>query len=134
VLYPAGYFYQATFTNEQPTKTGIATVGEGFLLLYWFDRPPIAGAASGHSFTLTSRSQMSSAFLGFKWSFERRERPGGVAYIIPLWAIGAPVALVTGLAWLRRSAVRRGSCPKCGYDIRGLTHAACPKCGRTLGI
>lgn len=133
-LYPLGYFYQATFMNEQPTSTGIAAVGEGYLLLYPFDRPRIAGAASGHSFTLTRRSQSPSAFLGFKWWFERRERPGGVAHIVPLWAIGLPPAAITGLAWVRRGAVRRGSCPKCGYDTRGLTHAACPKCGRTLGI
>jgi len=32
-----------------------------------------------------------------------------------------------------RRRIRRGLCPKCGYDLRGRSHAVCPECGRPAG-
>jgi hypothetical protein len=119
---------------ESPARTCIVSFGEGHALAYSFTHPPIVGASNGLRRELVSRAKDPGAFGGFKWWFEKVARPTSTAYIVPLWAIGLVGALPTALAWWRRSAVRRGSCPKCGYDTRGLTHAACPKCGRTLGI
>lgn len=133
-LYVAGYFVQATWIREGVSRTDLVNVGEGYVLVYTYSRPAIAGAAPGRSLTLTKRREVPSAFTGYRWWFERRERPGGMAYVVPLWAVALPGIAAAGLGWWRRCAVRRGSCPKCGYDVRGLTHAACPGCGRTLGV
>ena len=36
--------------------------------------------------------------------------------------------------WLRsRRRLRRGLCPRCAYDLRGLASAACPECGHGVG-
>ena len=47
---------------------------------------------------------------------------------------GAVVGIIVGLLW-RPSPYRKRSsfiCPKCGYDLRGLTGKSCPECGRVF--
>jgi hypothetical protein len=47
-----------------------------------------------------------------------------VFYAAVLWVLcAAPFAL---RKWRR---IRRGLCPKCGYDLRGSTSQTCPECG-----
>jgi hypothetical protein len=47
-----------------------------------------------------------------------------VFYAAVLWMLfAAPFAL---RKWQR---IKRGLCPKCGYDLRGTDSAACPECG-----
>lgn len=71
----------------------------------------------------------------------RTPRPALVLPLVPRWpeflintaAWGAALWLVTSGASLFRRARRRrrGLCPACGYDRRGLPDtAACPECGR----
>jgi len=45
-------------------------------------------------------------------------------YAILIWLL-TPGPL--GLRWLIR--LKRGRCPKCGYDLRGQLEAGCPECG-----
>jgi hypothetical protein len=60
----------------------------------------------------------------------------GLAPAIPLWILPAAATLLMGAAGapmittaLRR---RRGLCPSCAYDRRGLAPGApCPECGKT---
>jgi hypothetical protein len=45
-------------------------------------------------------------------------------YAIILWL------LILGPFVLRRHIRRkRGQCPKCGYDLRGIPGSGCPECG-----
>jgi len=53
-----------------------------------------------------------------------------------LLAAGVVLGVVEGVRFARRrSRQRRGRCPKCGYDRRGLAShaAACPECGTAVG-
>lgn len=58
------------------------------------------------------------------------------SWVVPYWAI----TLITALpaAWFtsrwrrearRRSRLRHGLCPRCGYDLRAAGSARCPECG-----
>lgn len=56
---------------------------------------------------------------------------------LPIWAAAA-YSVLTMPAWpfwqhfgvsTRATALRRGRCPRCGYDIRGLVETRCPECG-----
>jgi hypothetical protein len=59
--------------------------------------------------------------------------------LTPLWLGFAVNTLLYGIVlWLlipgpfvlrRHVRVRRGRCPKCGYDLRGSFDAGCPECG-----
>jgi hypothetical protein len=61
--------------------------------------------------------------------------------VVPLWPgfaldtafYGAIVLLLWSAPGVlrRRTRKRRGRCPACGYDLRGL--ARCPECGGTMG-
>ena len=64
---------------------------------------------------------------------------GFVLFYTPLWpgfalntAFHGVLALLLwsapGFA-IRRLRARRGRCPNCGYDLRGLSTAQCPECG-----
>ena len=50
-----------------------------------------------------------------------------VFYAVVLWLLfalgGTPFAL------RRRRRIKRGLCPKCAYDLRGIESSACPECG-----
>lgn len=65
----------------------------------------------------------------------------GVAHRVRDWmpigvSVAGGVALLGGVTLLthgfvvRRRVRRRGLCPHCGYDLRGLTAAVCPECGQ----
>jgi hypothetical protein len=48
-------------------------------------------------------------------------------YALILWL------LILGPFMLRRFIrIRRGRCPKCGYDLRGAEHHRCPECGTAV--
>ncbi|HSI34931.1 MAG: hypothetical protein ACAI43_27060 [Phycisphaerae bacterium] len=58
---------------------------------------------------------------------------------VPLWLVLLVTQVSPAIAfvrWRRRRRLRRvGSCPKCGYDLRG--HAAgarCPECGTGVAV
>ncbi len=69
-----------------------------------------------------------SAFIGLAegvWGFRS---PG-------LWiaiAFGVAGAALEVLGWraVLRSRIRAGHCPRCGYDLAGLS--VCPECGRSM--
>ena len=47
-----------------------------------------------------------------------------------------PVSVLAGFATYRQTLEierqRKGLCPRCGYDLRGLNAARCPECGARL--
>jgi O-antigen/teichoic acid export membrane protein len=60
----------------------------------------------------------------------------GAGWAVLCWVIGfdaqdrARFRSVAEAAWQRvRGRPRVGCCPKCGYDLRGLTEPRCPECG-----
>ena len=70
----------------------------------------------------------------FFWWFDLESYSGDGYIEIPLWAIAAPLAGITAIAWrldtLARRRARAGLCPKCRYDRAGLAPGAvCPECG-----
>ena len=70
----------------------------------------------------------------FLWWFDFGSHGWDWSIIIPLWAIAAPLAGITAIAWrfdtLARRRARVGLCPKCRYDRAGLAPGAvCPECG-----
>ena len=53
----------------------------------------------------------------------------------PVWAL-LPIGIWPIITWLARRArlhrrVRRGWCPTCGYDLKGIANQRCPECGET---
>src|SRR4029453_17049822 len=53
---------------------------------------------------------------------------------IPMWAIIAPGAMLTGYLWGRRVRVTPGTCTDCGYSRSGLpSGTSCPECGSNAG-
>jgi hypothetical protein len=71
----------------------------------------------------------------FWWQFSDSSMPGIRVVILPLWIPTLVLAsLTTILLWedlARRHRRRRGLCPSCGYDRRGLATPTtkCPECG-----
>jgi hypothetical protein len=49
-------------------------------------------------------------------------------FVFLLWSAPAFVRRVVRRR-IRRSRLRRGACPACGYDLRGISGGTCPECG-----
>ena len=70
----------------------------------------------------------------FSWWFQR----GSIASYsswsaVPVWVFIVPTAGATAAAWWLDARARRrpGLCPRCGYDLAGLSPGTpCPECGR----
>ncbi len=67
--------------------------------------------------------------VSFGWWFQRRGWGYGNASAYPLWPVPLILGLITGILWIRTKGNRRGLCPRCAYDLAGLT--LCPECGLT---
>ena len=83
-------------------------------------------------------------FLGFEWSNDLSPWPSDQTVFlsfylppyrliaVPYWALlalaAAPIVKRLLSAARRRSRLRRGLCPGCGYDLRA-TPSGCPECG-----
>jgi hypothetical protein len=50
---------------------------------------------------------------------------------LPVWLIALGLAIMPARsAWiLHRRRIARGTCPACGYDLRGTPSKTCPECG-----
>jgi hypothetical protein len=54
-------------------------------------------------------------------------------YISPLHVAALSTVFATFIFWRCRRRPRQGKCPRCNYDLTGLTPAAaCPECGHVL--
>jgi hypothetical protein len=64
--------------------------------------------------------------------FQTRHTSRGAELVIPFWTLFLSVALPTAYAWHRCRRRAPGHCPKCGYDMSGLSgETICPECGTT---
>jgi hypothetical protein len=119
---------------------------------YWIDKTRVlflvwggvrydwAGAPGAPEFPPPSRFTVAAAppdgYEGMAWGFTRYKGIEIDITVVPVWWLAAALLGATALAWkgpvllfLRR---RRGACPACGYDRRGLSgESPCPECGTT---
>jgi hypothetical protein len=76
-------------------------------------------------------------FVGINWPDGSRSE--WLVPAKPLWpGFALDTAFYGGIVFLlwsapgflrRRSRLRRGACPACGYDLRGISGGTCPECG-----
>lgn len=95
---------------------------------------------------VTNSPQATTILTAVDSHSESRLTPGRVAYYATgggvtrriLWkgvandasVIVAASLLICSLGWMRwKRRVPAGKCPKCGYDLAGLTSRRCPECG-----
>jgi hypothetical protein len=67
-----------------------------------------------------------------RFGFELREYPNWFSFTVPYWSLAAALSALPAM-WLtrnvrRRTRIKRGLCPSCGYDLRA-TPGRCPECG-----
>lgn len=60
---------------------------------------------------------------------------GGDYWFVPIWFLGAVLALPTAAHWAARfrarHTARTGRCPMCNYSLTGLPPGSpCPECGK----
>jgi hypothetical protein len=56
-----------------------------------------------------------------------------VVFLMALLSLVCSLALIQGGRSLRRTSIKPGLCPKCGYDLRGhdsVDSTTCPECGQ----
>ena len=53
---------------------------------------------------------------------------------VPLWPIPVLTGLGTSALWWRARSVPPGHCPKCRYNLKGMTSRVCPECGEGLSL
>jgi len=123
------------FDIELDNNAGYAIPDQGFSWMPW-SGPQGARDESMVITTIGTRFPMRTQFLGFTWG-----PPRGSQYVItgsflsPFLA--ACIIPVCRLANHGRRVIRRrrrrskGSCLKCGYDLRA-TPDRCPECGATI--
>jgi hypothetical protein len=110
--------------------------------MYCYQRVPLArdgsfmiGAATGHgAYSVPQSLGRSPKAEGGSFLWKDPVLP-----LLPLWpgfALDtAFYGTLTFLLWSapgvlrRRSRLRRGACPACGYDLRGNAGGRCPECG-----
>jgi hypothetical protein len=77
-------------------------------------------------------------FMGIVLGFFLSGLMSGLALLLGLiLCVGSvPVSVLAGFATYRQTReterLRKGLCPRCGYDLRGLNTARCPECGTPL--
>ncbi len=58
--------------------------------------------------------------------------PLNALFVAPLVLVPTAAGLIYGGGTLRQRHVRPGSCPTCGYSLRGATTHTCPECGNAI--
>ena len=94
------------------------------------------GPANGPgSFLVTTQFRNALTWMSIRLGFHAQ------LPLAPIWpgllANAAIYAGVFGMPWAfgilrRRARIRRGCCPRCGYDLRGGSTGPCPECGRAF--
>jgi len=59
---------------------------------------------------------------------------GGFVLDVGVYGVLWGGLIVGGRAGLRRIWRREGRCPRCGYDLSGLTGGVCPECGEAIRL
>ncbi len=114
-----GFAYATNLNHLEFCSCGPVTIGFG-----------LGGVSAG--WRVTPGSNLWSLVPPRRWWLEFRQVPNGAwRLFVPLWAVVAPLAIATALAfWRSRRIERSGCCGECGYDRTGLkAGAACPECG-----
>jgi hypothetical protein len=114
----------------------IGSKGTGVIFEYhtvWLAADP----NHGPEWLVTKLDRNGAGWADFGWWPQYKTPPwGGFSLILPLWIPIAVLGVAVGgwtFAALRARRHRKGFCPKCHYDRRGLPAGAkCPECGSEL--
>jgi hypothetical protein len=68
-----------------------------------------------------------------RFGFELRDDANWFSFTLPYWPLaaalaGLPVLRITGFM-RRRTRIKTGLCPRCGYDLTGNVSGTCSECG-----
>ena len=103
-----------------PIATGLGSAGAAVVPVVRLLHEVIQGFCMGYGWDLLS------PFIEFDSDRELTERSGWVAVL----AFG--LYLLFDGRWVIGRILRGldGTCPKCGYDLKGVKGGVCPECGR----
>ena len=141
-LWPRSYEFPQLLTRTSETRYYGLHSASGSLSVYiggWSKR---AGGSRGWELSPTGQFKFdpkaSWRFAGFAYGRMWGGSPPNIAFAVPYWFICAVTAAPPLLALLylrrdlrRRTRIKRGLCPACGYDLRG-TAERCPECGMAI--
>ena len=122
----------------------IAAAKGQVLVQYSFFKGEVLDSAPPGSFVFWVRSGTAERLItrgtfwrdmGFYWS--RNPRIGISTIVVPHWfvlllAAPLPAWHFFGRRLIRRRRLRRGLCPRCGYDLTANATGVCPECGTAV--
>jgi len=121
---------------------GAVGAGAGWNVLAWSNAPIAITSWESNSLPLwsfvgTGASMLDAPPDSWRPCLSTASLSNGAAVLalhtlwIPAWWPPVIVGMLAGVAWWRASkAPGPGHCPRCGYDLTGLTPGApCPECG-----
>jgi len=126
-LVVAGWLWSAWRSAYWEYPRGLIFLTQGRLELWHY--------ASGYSGRWPSiLPRVAPHPFAWSWWFQHSvSKSGNTITCVPLWALEALMLVPVVRPWrFRRSQrrMRRGCCPECGYDLRGIDpEMVCPECG-----
>jgi hypothetical protein len=90
---------------------------------------------AGHTLFFT-RIWFGGPYLEWLWPFSSYDAQA-LDDLGKLVQFGLALVMVFFAGWVSKLVMWRmrpdGECPKCGYDVRGVTSGKCPECGAGIG-
>jgi len=125
----ASRWRQGFIVFERPGSSQGVSVRWG--LFEYFQENGRLEPGSGWRYYVGPQPNRSAVF----WSWRPRwsSGPGGCMLWIPLWIPFLVLGISTALLCYLDRRVQPGHCPRCRYDLTGITAGVCPECGYAAG-